>query len=150
MAKIYSAIKSRYFYYHYRYEYGCKNDSDPDSWNENERRLFVWFVLCYAYLLEQEQRHIVTIPSLRPLKHGQNSPLSSSTKSLSFYIFNTSTCSNPRAEWAGQGKKTNFWSSAPTKFSLGNGTPSPRRCFTSRGKKCSGLPSIAVRDGLTT
>jgi hypothetical protein len=59
MAKMYSAIRSRYSSPHFRYQYGAKNDSDPDSWNENERRLFVWFIVCYAHLLEQESRSIV-------------------------------------------------------------------------------------------
>lgn len=53
---------------------------DPHNWNENERRVFIWFIIFYSYFLEQEAKPMVTPPLPRLMKIGTISAGLSSTK----------------------------------------------------------------------
>lgn len=60
--KIYRSIETKYPPPYPRYHLTHELHPDPNNWNENERRLFVWFIICYTHFHLQQDPHIVTLP----------------------------------------------------------------------------------------
>ena len=122
---------------------------DANNWNENERRVFIWFIIFYTYFKDISSNDIVSIISSRPLKSGTVFQPPSSTRILSSCIFNCSIWSNRPRKSAGPKKKTKGWWRKCKGNKIGDGMRLLSHSSIIPTATSSKLPSIAVNAGST-
>lgn len=133
-----------------RYQSPTESVTDSNNWNENERRVFIWFIIFYTYFKDISSNSIVHIHLSRPPKSGTLSPPPSSTRIPSSCTFNCSIWSSPPRKSPGPKKRTKDWWRQCRANRIGDGMKSPNLCSIILIAPSSKPRSIAASDGSTT